>query len=754
MSQRSSVGADRAPRSDATDTERLASAVDAGRPAAEADGTIPFAPLPRPGSGRTMRPCQRTPATITGRLRRLSRRVVRLARCTLPGAAAGLIRYGRLQSAWRRDLKSADAPGMAATRAVPATWDSGTVEGLREALPAEHARLLLSCAERFCRHEFDLLGSGPTGLGAELPWDTDWKSGARYPRLPRPLLTRLWEVLPGVDRGADIKVPWELGRFQHLPCLAQAYASTGDERYAREAAVQLRDFIVRCPPERGVQWLCTMDVALRAVSWVWSYPLLRGADAWESGLDRLFLLSCRYHGAFIAAHLEVSGVVGNHYLADLAGLAFLGLGLPFVPGADGWANLALSEMWIQALRQFRADGTNFEASIPYHRLSAEIVLVTCVLAEAAGRTVPPAVWSRLERALEFVLHYTRPDGGSPQIGDCDDGRALVLSEETRTAKGDHRYLLSMGAVLFGRGDFASASGGLHPETLWLLGPNACERFARVRSAERTTHRPCSVFPDGGYAVLRGRRAHLVMHAGPNGQDGNGGHAHNDALSFELSMDGAPLIVDPGTFCYTSDYQTRDAFRATGAHSTVMVDGHEICPLPARRVFALPDVANACLVEQSAVGGPAKVAARHGGYARLARPVAVVREVETQSDGAEWCVTDHLEGTGERRWTLSFQLAPGVAVRGLARHTTGASVELVMSGGTLAELRCWSCSGVQCCGVALDPAWVSPSYGTRIPAARLRVSFRGALPALVQTVVGAVSSAPADCRAGTGGPRDA
>ena len=34
-----------------------------------------------------------------------------------------------------------------------------------------------------------------------------------------------------------------------------------------------------------------------------------------------------------------------------------------------------------------------------------------------------------------------------------------------------------------------------------------------------------------------------------GQDGNGGHAHNDQLSIELNVDGEDWIADPGTYLY-------------------------------------------------------------------------------------------------------------------------------------------------------------------------------------------------------------
>lgn len=582
---------------------------------------------------------------------------------------------------------------------------------------------------------YDLLGTGPTRLGRLLPWDEDWRSGSVYPRYARPVLARRWPVKPGADSGADIKVPWELGRFAHLCTLAQAHVLTGDPRYALESAAQVRDFIERCPPPRGVQWLCTMDIAIRAMAWVWSFPLLRGAAGWDGPFAEQFLRSCQFHGEYIRDHLETTGVVGNHYLADLAGLVFLGLGLPCLPEAGTWVDFALDELSGQVLRQFHPDGTNFEASIPYHRLSTELALYSLALARAQGLAPDPEAWRRIEQAVDFVLHYTRPDGSSPNVGDCDDGRALVLSEQTRRHKSDHRYLLSTGAVLFGRPDFAVASGGLHAETLWLLGPTAAEQFSAVLADWSPARHSvvCSrAFPQSGYFVLRHADDHMFVDAGGNGQEGNGGHGHNDALSFELCVSGVPVIVDPGTYCYTSDTAQRDSFRSSHAHNGIVVDDEEISPIVPGAVFALHDAA--CPEVTTWFAGPegAMLVARHRGYERLAAPVGVVREISHTVGDSSWCVVDRLEGTGRRRLKLVFCFAPGVGVT--VEQSDGQAVLAVAAlrdGGALYV----RCSATQCVGdmcAEVDDAWYSPSYGVREQTRRLVVRCDSALPARMET----------------------
>lgn len=82
------------------------------------------------------------------------------------------------------------------------------------------------------------------------------------------------------------------------------------------------------------------------------------------------------------------------------------------------------------------------------------------------------------------------------------------------------------------------------------------------------------YPDFGLYIFRSDRLWLSIFAGPVGQNGNGGHSHNDKLSVELNIDGEDLLVDPGTYLYTPSPELRNLFRSTSAHNTLLVDSIE------------------------------------------------------------------------------------------------------------------------------------------------------------------------------------
>lgn len=79
-------------------------------------------------------------------------------------------------------------------------------------------------------------------------------------------------------------------------------------------------------------------------------------------------------------------------------------------------------------------------------------------------------------------------------------------------------------------------------------------------------------PDSGYYIFKQGEWKLIVDAGQPGPTYLPGHAHCDAMSFELFRSGKPMIVNCGTYAYQCD--ERAFFRSTAAHNTVQVDGVE------------------------------------------------------------------------------------------------------------------------------------------------------------------------------------
>ncbi|RME57492.1 hypothetical protein D6779_08585 [Candidatus Parcubacteria bacterium] len=533
---------------------------------------------------------------------------------------------------------------------------TGVISTLRTVCPAIEPATI-AAADRVCDHIFDLLGSGPVYLGHPIDWHTDFKTGHRW----EPTAFYLDLAPAPYPGGYDIKVPWELSRCQHFAWLGQAYWFTSDEKYAREFAAQVADWIAHNPPRQGVNWVCTMDVAIRAVNWLWGYAFFQDSPSLSDDFRLDFLKSLLIHGRHIVANLEYSETLtSNHYLSNIVGLVYLGILLPEFKEAEKWRSFGLQELEKEMLKQVYPDGVDFEASTAYHRLVTEMFLSATLLARLNGHTFSPAYMARLERMLEFILHLTKPDGTVPLFGDNDNGRLhrLKVWDDPPREWRDFRYLLAVAAPLFNRPDFARAAGDQWAEAVWFWGTTVHDW--RVQADAAPPELPHSaVFPQAGIYILRHNDFYLAVDAGPNGQNDNGGHAHNDVLSFELSAFGRDWIVDPGTYVYTADYAARNRFRATAAHNTVMVDGQEQNRFDERLLFRMQADARPRVQAWQSTPAYDLLVAEHYGYTRLPEPVTHRRAFYLDKTESFCWIRDELAGTGQHRVEWFFHFHQGV-----------------------------------------------------------------------------------------------
>jgi hypothetical protein len=545
---------------------------------------------------------------------------------------------------------------------------------------------LLDVAERTAAHRFDLLGSGPTDLGPQIDWLCDFKSGRRWPP------DHISRIVISYPDDSDIKVPWELSRFQHLPVLAAAYRLTGEERWLHEIGAQLTSWIVDNPVEFGPNWACTMDVAIRAANWLATLAVV-AHDASSAAWFEPVLASLLLHARFVRRHLEWATVRGNHYLADIVGL--LALAALFRYGREGtqWSRFAAAELAREFGHQVRADGCDHEASIPYHRLVAELFICGT---DAVRELVPDAISAehseRLERMLRFVTDYTRPDTLAPQVGDADDGRYLPLADYGRADPRSHLHLF---------------------------------RQARRKYLPTARH---AAYPSGGYWIMRAGEFYVLVRCGDVGLGGVGAHAHNDALSFELCVRAQPLVVDPGSYVYTADPAMRTLFRSTTFHSTLTIDGQEQNPISSTAVFEMRDCSRPTTLQWDADPATPSFVGRHHGYERLSCPATHTRRIGLDVAARTLHVTDTVTSAGEHELHWAFPLARCQASacgnRAVARFFGGLTLELETAEADF----------------DIDEGLLSPSYGRTIKTPFVRARKRSRAGEDVTEIVLRISDA--------------
>ena len=543
--------------------------------------------------------------------------------------------------------------------------------------------MILSSANQALQHEFDLLGSGPVRLDP-IDWQLDFKSGSKWPK-------KYYKEIESI-KGADIKVPWELSRCQHLLWLGEAFLLTSEEKYAKEVIDEINWWIDDNPLMYTVNWTCAMDVAFRAVNWLFSLNMIVN----YSGLTDIFVrkvgCSLWQHGFFIYYNLENSIPYSrNHYTSDLAGLLYIGMLYDYSKRGNKWKRKALKEYYSEIRTQVLSSGVHYERSISYHRLMTEMLSYPIYMLERKGERIPLDVKARIAKMYEYIVSYTKPNGMAPLIADNDDGRFLpFLKRDFRK----HGYLNDSRSI---ENRFISAGSLSH--------------FC-------TSLKNCGIYEDAGVAIINKENDYLFINNGGfsgitnDTQTRIQSHSHNDLLSFEFALGGKDIIVDSGAYLYTSSKDERNGFRSTLKHNTVVVDNEE------QNGFASPF----SLIRNVHKIGIKKIneCVYEGTYTTVKGKLLHNRSF--QLEGHCLTISDDLEKEGNRhKAVLNFHFAEGIIPElqdGSVKLNNGVKITF----------------NVKPLQLSIIDDTVSPSYGVLIPNKTAMVVFGFDEKISIQTVI--------------------
>ncbi|HEX6489829.1 MAG TPA: alginate lyase family protein [Gaiellaceae bacterium] len=491
--------------------------------------------------------------------------------------------------AWRASSAVAARLGPRRRLAAP-SWSGQWPNSLRR-LVETNGQAFVSDAERIAAGELELWGRRLETDPHALEWARDPFGG-----------------------GADRKPLWELNRQQHLFPLAAGALLADRPDWARLCSDQILAWIEQRPRR---SWESGYEAAHVLVAWAWTLPLVS------------HVLSDEERSRIGAAYAELTAFAlerpsryssaNNHRLAELAGL----LGATAAGVELEWEPL-WAELEREVAHQTYADGGSREQAGGYFLYVLEILWVAGVFARASGRSLG-GLPERLEAMVGWLEAVARVDGEPPFFGDDAEDRLLRVEYfEPRRA-----------ATIAGR-----VRALLAGELTLLPAP--------VRPASRSL-----LLPESGLAVFRaGPAARVAVDVGELGFGSLAAHGHADALSLLLDVDCEELLRDSGTCAYAPP-SSREPYRATAAHNTVVVDGRSQAEPTGPHIWGRRFTTK---VEAHRLGDEFDhVRASHDGY----RPVSHARSVSFLKPGLI-VVLDRLRGPSEFEATLIWQLAAGAS----------------------------------------------------------------------------------------------
>ncbi|RAP38287.1 hypothetical protein DID80_02540 [Candidatus Marinamargulisbacteria bacterium SCGC AAA071-K20] len=267
-------------------------------------------------------------------------------------------------------------------------------------------------------------------------------------------------------------------------------------------------------------------LSLRLCNWVWAYSRFESncTDSFKS----TFLDSFSKQLYFLNKNLEFD-VLGNHLLENCKALIIGGL---FLNQEDIWKKgerLLKTELKEQIL----SDGGHYERSPMYHSIVLTL-LINCYESLKEIKDPKTLIWlsNHIKKATQFLQDISY-NNQPPLFND------------------------------------SSVDGCLKPETLIYYSKDL---FPRQRWAKKET----ILHKESGYFIKKNDQFYLCADIGKISPDFLCAHAHNDILSYVLSIDKLPIITDSGIFDYESGrkIEWRHYFRSTTAHNTIMIDDIE------------------------------------------------------------------------------------------------------------------------------------------------------------------------------------
>jgi hypothetical protein len=557
-------------------------------------------------------------------------------------------------------------------------------------------------ADDILRHRFPVLGV-TLETGQDIHWRRDYVSGIETPAL-------YFRRIPYLDvaRAGDHKSIWEINRHQHLVLLAQAYLFSGRQELLDEIVRQVESWLAQNPFQHGINWTSALEVAFRALSWIWVYHLV--GDRFDDTFRRRFLEGLYRHGLHLEVNLSYYFSPNTHLLGEAVALHALGYVFPHCPPVKRWQETGARVVRNELDRQVLADGCHFELSTYYHVYALDMFLFHSIL-----RGPDELFRDKLTRMAEFLDAMLGSPGDLPFFGDDDGGR---LFHPYGARNGFGLATLATCGELLERPEWIRDRRYLEEQAAWWLEPGNPEEVFSVPSDP--TQQRSRRFAGSGLTVMAAGKVQLIADTGPFGP-GTGGHSHADTLSFVLrriaSGCSEHILIDPGTYTYVADPLWRDRFRGTAAHNTMRIDGlDQAIPKGPFAWQSRPDVE--VLGWESSPSFDILTAACAYAGVRHRRKI-VFHKTEL------WMIVlDRVEGSpGEHRIEQFWHLGEKVQTR--SPHCFQVGEKTLISFETTSQPRLLEGG---------DLGWMSPALGIKQPAPLLSIEQRVTLPASLATMI--------------------
>jgi hypothetical protein len=409
------------------------------------------------------------------------------------------------------------------------------------------------------------------GLNRQLPllggydyerYRKKWNAGFQTDACWQDVFSYFLEYKQRDDIG-DARTNWELNRHFQFAMLAKNYMASGKAEYLDELIELFEDWNEKNPFLWGISWTSVMEVAIRVSNWCYTYAFLSVANEVPERLLNELRIGIVNMTDYITKHYSRYSSANNHLIVEAYAIGQSGVLLNHKP----WVELAVSLLTRELPLQNYSDGVNKELSLHYQSFYMEAMGLMMRLLLKNGYEVPASWQPMLKKMCRYLSTCIGNYGEVVEFGDSDEGKILDLQG------GLNHYKYVLGLFGFLLDEKYITDDELQENLYWLFTESDIEDI-KSKPMYRVNGSVC--FKEGGNTIMRSNDGKVLIgidHAAL-GFGSIAAHGHADALSFQLFVEGQPVFVDPGTYIYHCDIESRNAFRKTENHNTVSIGNRD------------------------------------------------------------------------------------------------------------------------------------------------------------------------------------